>query len=525
MFSVRSGGATGIISRGFVDAHNSTFCLEDQGPMITIKLSPDQKILAVQRAQADVQFIGVNQLGSNGIFDSRQYSQGCKTKNAVILGFSWTGPNEIAYFTDHGIEIYLVLHERRILKSVRNQSATFAWYTFCPRSNICVAAPTQATSSLLCFSIRSGYIYKLPKIEYDKADGAQIKENDVAVLGLHDGRHYVAVVVRRQQTTEVHLHAVSSDQTSITRSHILKVPAATGNSVAINVVDNVVVVHHQATATSYLYDVVCGGGGADFDGSVHRHAPVCLARVRAPAGAANVELYSQHWVTFQPDIVVDAKIGMMWRLKLSLNAKSCLRAVNSMPALVGFLQQRESAKMVLVDVFFDRCQSPATAVRTIGSAFDLVNVEYRRHLNEVVQSNLALPASSFPSPTAAFKQASSSSQAADKTPAAKVVLDQSDVYTNVFAAMLEDPETANLKRVESILIEYYRSLSASQIPPQYFLNELLINVLVQRKSWFQLHQLLQYHVISDSKAVACLLLSLESVYAPAYQLALDMLAR
>ena len=71
VFSVRSGGATGIISRGFVDEHNSTFRLADQGPICTIKLSPDQKVLAVQRNKTDVQFIGVNQLGSNGIFDSR----------------------------------------------------------------------------------------------------------------------------------------------------------------------------------------------------------------------------------------------------------------------------------------------------------------------------------------------------------------------------------------------------------------------------------------------------------------------
>jgi hypothetical protein len=87
VFSVRSGGATGIISRGFVDAHNSTFRLENQGPIVTIKLNPDQKILAVQRSKNEVQFIGVNQLGSNGIFDSRQYSQPCKAKNATILGY------------------------------------------------------------------------------------------------------------------------------------------------------------------------------------------------------------------------------------------------------------------------------------------------------------------------------------------------------------------------------------------------------------------------------------------------------
>jgi len=49
--------------------------------------------------------------------------------------------------------------------------------------------------------------------------------------------------------------------------------------------------------------------------------------------------------------------------------------------------------------------------------------------------------------------------------------------------------------------------------------------LVQNNRFYQLHQFLQYHVISDSLHVACQLLSLERSYPPAYQLALDMLKR
>ena len=45
MFSVRSGGATGIQVRSFTDSKCSTFRTEDQDPIISIKLSPDQRIL------------------------------------------------------------------------------------------------------------------------------------------------------------------------------------------------------------------------------------------------------------------------------------------------------------------------------------------------------------------------------------------------------------------------------------------------------------------------------------------------
>lgn len=75
------------------------------------------------------------------------------------------------------------------------------------------------------------------------------------------------------------------------------------------------------------------------------------------------------------------------------------------------------------------------------------------------------------------------------------------------------------------LLEYIRSLADLQIPAQHFLYELLINCLVLTDSYYQLHQLLQYHGVADSKPLACLLLSLENVYPAAPQLALDMLER
>lgn len=72
---------------------------------------------------------------------------------------------------------------------------------------------------------------------------------------------------------------------------------------------------------------------------------------------------------------------------------------------------------------------------------------------------------------------------------------------------------------------HFRSLAEHSIPVQHYLHELVITTLVQRKAYYQLHQLLQYHVVADSKPLACLLLSLENLYPAAHQLALDMLKR
>lgn len=80
-------------------------------------------------------------------------------------------------------------------------------------------------------------------------------------------------------------------------------------------------------------------------------------------------------------------------------------------------------------------------------------------------------------------------------PKAVVVLDQSDMYTGVFSPLVD----GGGRLLVAVLVEYIRSLADCRIPVQHFLYELLINAMVGRGEFFQLHQLLQYHVVADSK--------------------------
>ena len=60
----------------------------------------------------------VTQLGVNGVLDGTPYEQPCKTKNSTLLGFYWIC-NEIVFLTSLGIEIFNVIPEKRMVKSVR----------------------------------------------------------------------------------------------------------------------------------------------------------------------------------------------------------------------------------------------------------------------------------------------------------------------------------------------------------------------------------------------------------------------
>ncbi|KAI3387182.1 hypothetical protein SNEBB_005215 [Seison nebaliae] len=101
------------------------------------------------------------------------------------------------------------------------------------------------------------------------------------------------------------------------------------------------------------------------------------------------------------------------------------------------------------------------------------------------------------------------------------------VLFNIFNEKFEDWIIDEIRSnyFYSILIEYIRSFSEQNINISYFIFEILIQHLVRTSSFYQFHQNLQYQIFTDSKPLACILLSLEKIYSPAPYLSLDMFKR
>uniref|UniRef100_A0A8C4PGE0 Regulator of MON1-CCZ1 n=1 Tax=Equus asinus TaxID=9793 RepID=A0A8C4PGE0_EQUAS len=483
VFAVRSGGATGVVVKGPDDRNPISFRMEDKGEVKCIKFSLENKILAVQRTSKTVDF-------SNFIPDSSQleYTQECKTKNAHILGFCWTSSTEIVFITDQGIEFYQVLPEKRSLKLLKSQNINVNWYMYCPESAVILLSTTVLGNVLQPFYFRAGTMTKLPKFEIElpaapKSTKLNFSERDIAMAIIY-GQLYVLFLRHHSRTSnstgaEVVLYHLPREG-ACKKMHILKLNRT--GKFALNVVDNLVVVHHQDTETSVIFDIKLRG---EFDGTVTFHHPVLPARSIQPyqipvAGPAPVtsqspvpcKLYSSSWIVFQPDIIISASQGYLWNLQVKLQP-----IVNLLPdkgRLMDFLLQRKECKMVILSVCSQMLsESDRATLPVLATVFDKLNHEYKKYL------------------------------------------DAEQSYT------MEMPH----KFVIAVLMEYIRSLNQFQIAVQHYLHELVIKTLVQHNLFYMLHQFLQYHVLSDSKPLACLLLSLESFYPPAHQLSLDMLKR
>ncbi|KAK7791013.1 hypothetical protein R5R35_007906 [Gryllus longicercus] len=536
VFAVRSGGVTGVIVQGPTEQTTRSFRMEDKGPVISIKFSPDQQVLALQRTKTSVEF--VNFLGE---MESFEYSQSCKGKNTVILGFVWTHSNEIVFVTDHGIELYQVQPEKHSLKALKSYSMSVNWFVFCPQSNLMLLSTSTLGNQMQPMFFRQGTYSKLNKLEIDlpvvpKPAKLCLLERDVTLAVLY-GQPCI-VVLRHQPRgvgntgAEVVVYTILKMST-VKKSHILRLDMS--GRFAINVVDNLIIVHHQASKTSMLFDINLPG---ESDGFVTYHQPVAPAQpikpfsLRLPIATASqvlsepaqlkCELYSPNWVVFQPNIVIDAKLGCLWYVELRL--QPMVELIQDRCLLVDFLMQRRDSKAVIIKVLqniLEPTEKNRGYLVVISELFDHLNDVYRSFLEVEMQSQMGMPASSGLS-------VSPAKPTVPVAPKASVVIDQADLYTHVFSHFADYKDEENNgggKFIVWILLEYIRSLTDYHIPVQHYLHELVINSLVHYKAYYQLHQLLQYHVVSDSKPLACLLLSLENLYPAAHQLALDMLRR
>ena len=547
MFCIKHGFAD-VRVKGLAEEDNFKITIPALGPVSTIKFSPGTpRILAIQRRKCSVEFVSIFS------DDRKEQSLPLKPGNADIIGFYWVFKNEyLVLITSNGVELYQCNPYRMQFKLVKNYNIPISWAIFSPEELVLVVC-VKGSSVIYPFWFRQGVntpVIKLPKFEVDISNGQDpkglplVQEREVVIMNLY-GVQYVAVIRNigtgmdaslsrsvvigggdstagrsgsgpdvnsmRAGRAEVILYQLSVDVAAKV-THVLDIDF--NARFTLSVVDNLVVVHHQHWKTSMLFDIAFGGEQV---GSIKRHkaiiAPLSIAPIKlippknsprdSPRSVDKVsleslsdttteifpELYSTKWIFFQPNVVIDVQYGVIWRLRLNLVTISSM--MNDKSEMVQLLLHREGGKDVILSVFQD-CLEPGRQINlsVLGVMFDLINQAHK----------------------------------ADADMKYKVDITQRDVYTRLFIPF-EDRKDMPYRFLVAVVIEYIRSLNKAQIPIEHFIFELLMNVLVENKCFYQLHQFLQYHIISDSKHLATILLSKELIYSPATQLAMDMFKR
>lgn len=520
VFSIKSGDFTEVI----VKSPNSSFCkkfkIEEKGRVISIKFSPDKSILALQRTQTAVEFLTF----SDGNV-SKEFTE--TFKGCTLLGYIWAGKTEVVFVTDNGIKLCKVDVNTGSVHTVKNLSLTINWFTYySPVCLILLNVGVPHGNSMQLLQIKQNQILKLAKFDVDCDSGVnKLKKNAIAERDVALGVVYnqPRILLMNYQTvntgvqTEVIVYTIIK-LAAVKKTNVLRIHQS--GRFALNLVDNLIIVHNQLMKSSLVFDIT----DAEFQGVVIYHLPVIEPKTikpfdeeQPPTSSATqkfCELYSPNWIMFQPNIVMDVKAGCLWTLELIL--MGFYKYIEDKKELVKFLLLRSNSKFIIARTLSSLMDEGGGRLEELAEIFDQINIVYKNYLEQSMKSQIGLPPSM-------------SKPDDDPVVEFRTVIDQSFIYTYVFCKLAERVyNEANKKQSRLLswtLLEYIRSLADLQIPAQHFLYELLINCLVLTDSYYQLHQLLQYHGVADSKPLACLLLSLENVYPAAPQLALDMLER
>ena len=533
MFCVQH-GFTDVRVKGVMEEDNFKITIPARGPVSTIKFSAGSpRVLSIQRRKTGVEFVNI--FSEN----STERSLPAKPGNSEVIGFYWIFKNEyVVLIMTTGIELYQCNPYRMSFKLIKSYNFAVSWAIFSPEELILLVYG-KMSSMIHPFVFKQGVstpIIRLPKFDVDLSSSGTLRESrtsllerDVVIVNLY-GVQYVAVIrsspqlAQVTQGAEVLLYQLFHDSPA-RLAHVLSIDIS--GRFTLSVVDNLVIVHHQAWKTSMLFDISYGG---DVVGTYKKHQPVLAPlsiaptkldikpkrskssnsespslsskESRSPHGSPAMnsphvvtpELYSPKWVFFQPNIIVDAQYGAIWRLGLNLEAVSNM--MTDKCRLLQFLLMRERGKEIILTVCRE-CLEPGR------------------------QANLGILGGMFDQMNHAYKMSVTPGEPERKY---RVIISQKDVYTKVFVPF-SDRKDMPYKFLVAVLVEYIRSLNKLQISAEHFLFEMVMNVLIENKCFYQLHQFLQYHVISDSKPLACLLLSRELVYPPATQLAMDMFKR
>lgn len=129
---------------------------------------------------------------------------------------------------------------------------------------------------------------------------------------------------------------------------------------------------------------------------------------------------------------------------MGLKLDSLVKLITDKVLLVEFLMQRKNSKQLLIQVIKDLVAQMPVTLTDMPAIFDKINLVYRNHLENEIQSVIGTP---IQSNTKTVNLVSENFKY-------KIFLDQSDMYSHILSKFPED--TIDSKMIIWVLLEYIR---------------------------------------------------------------------
>lgn len=443
------------------ETQSFSFMIESS-PLIAIKFNNDNSILAIQRSEnsLELQSFNNNQIQPNS---SIHY----QTKKSIIFGFFWSQPDEIVIVTSDHLEVFQVNKNKKSMKSLKTLSISSNWFVY-NGSNFALLSSSNGQLLTPVLVQKPGTLTKLASIQIEDEGVTERDVNTGTLLGTP-----AILILRTTRNRNLEIWVYLLEGPAFQKTHILKLGFS--GRVAISIIDSMIIVHHQTLKVSLIFDTAMKGEPDSNNKSVMIHSPLVPGKsikpftIKMPSvslkeSSMNVDLYSPNWVIFQPDIIIDVKLGYLFNLSLAINKISICDKIK----LVDFLMHRKKEKALLISVLVQMVSpddsNDSVHLPILEAIFDKLNKVYKQRLDHDMLRMQALPSPST------FKTFSTPVPALPQLPN-EIVIEQNDVLQ-----ILNTIIDKNI--LEKILMAYIFSIVKHSISVEYDLSKVLVMTLV-----------------------------------------------
>nr|XP_027212266.1 uncharacterized protein LOC113805462 [Penaeus vannamei] len=527
VLSVRAGGTLGVVVRGVGRDH--TFRMEDRGTISSLKFSPDHTVLAVQRNKNSVELLSYNdgEIGPGCV-------QECRAKGANLLGFIWTNNDDLVLVTNSGVEFY------QIQSPPPEDQADISSYVM---SLLPGCSCVQGGVELPPSSLQVWWVMRLKIHTWNSLDLSSLidvlsigesylcsSEKRLIYCSLCSGKEETRLIVKdREYEFCASAYCSSYKELVVSGSRCPGTRPVTRGSQCV--IDRVICRASVSVRADRCWSLQCSFMSHRVSHARRMHrATLARSRDRRVESTSRGDLEriqsfrdqkSRHRSLLRKEElrkVTEPHSGEA----TTFHALVCNGALRCLHLLLWY--SGGATKPNLKTNFHVQSESQKS-LREVISKRGVIVEECK---SQLVDSLLSRRKQEYRGPTNVTVieyYADVITRLYDIIKSVVLVIEMMSAVCTFMLMSRAIPPSVSSKLVVGVVIEYIRSLGAVGVTVQHFLYELVINALVRSRQFYQLHQLLQYHVLADSKPLACLLLSLVSVYSAGKQLSLDMLCR
>ncbi|KRZ80595.1 Abhydrolase domain-containing protein 16A [Trichinella papuae] len=495
---------------------NKTFNFElPSSEMISsLKISPNCKAVAYEQSQNIIKFVSFGERQQSFLVSDLDSSGASK-----ILGFEWLKSGDILIVSYCEISVYQFVEQKHCLRRLRSVRICTNAYVYSPDWNLLVTWTHGRSTTFTVFRIKnSAVLQKFAKFEVEHvcnvAKSQPLMERQVIAAEIYNNL-YIGVLLTNLMLyssgcVQVQLYPIqktsqsrlSSSVSTAKLTDILVVNKV--GKFAVHVVDNLLLMHQQQLQATFVFDL--SSDCFSIKDGIKYHFPLFQVKLQPPILSTSslssssssslshfdnfsFELYCPNWIFYQPDIIVDPKLGScLW--KLEFNFQYAESVISSKTKLIAFLIRRNNAGDVVQKLLLRWLRQRALNIQELRDIFDRINF--------VISPK-------------------NKDEKTDKTP-----LTQNATIEKIFQPLSTLEETDQLW-LAKVLLQYVQSLLNFDITVDAEVWKLLVVLLAEANEFQLLQEMLYQRVFPDLKPLALALVSFAAKNESCFHLALHIL--